>query len=163
MFGHGIMLDPVADRDRSAISGPDVARRAESVADIFDRLTAAGNGAESQDDTARPLGNRVGSRDSLFLMAQLRLGAEQRTREVRVRNLSERGLMLELDKMVAIATPVHLDLRGIGEVGGKVAWCTEGRVGVAFDSPVDPKKARKAVGTSKPVNTPFPAKPISRP
>ncbi len=111
--------------------------------------------------TREGAGSRVGSRDSLFLMAQLKLPGEQRAREVRVRNLSERGLMLELDKVVAIATPVQLELRGIGEIGGKVAWCTEGRIGVALDSPIDPKKARKVVGVAKPVNTPFYAKATS--
>ncbi|MGU3391468.1 PilZ domain-containing protein [Sphingomonas sp. M1A8_2b] len=133
------------------------------MADIFDRLTAAADGVEREEGSAKLSGGRVGSRDSLLLMAHLRLAGEQQTREVRVRNLSERGLMLELDKMVAIATPVQLDVRGIGEVGGKVAWCTEGRVGVAFDSPVDPKKARKAVGASKPVDTSFQTKATSGP
>lgn len=133
------------------------------MADTFDRsVMAVGVGrakmALASQCPAEDLGNRVGTRDSLFLVAQLRLGNEPRVREVRVRNLSERGLMLELDKVVAIATPVQLDLRGIGEIGGKVAWCTAGRIGVALDSSIDPKKARKVVGVPKPANTPFYAK-----
>lgn len=137
------------------------------MADIFDRSRLAAGvggakGALASQSAADALGNRIGTRDSLFLVAQLRLGTEPRVREVRVRNLSERGLMLELDKVVAIATPVVLDLRGIGEIGGKVAWCTAGRIGVALDTPIDPKKARKVVGLPKPANTPFYAKAPSK-
>ena len=135
--------------------------------DSFDPLTIAATASgpslsAASPSSSGPSGNRVGSRDSLFLMARLRLGDEAGIREVRVRNLSERGLMLELDKVVAIATPVQLDLRGIGDVTGKVAWCTEGRIGVALDSPIDPKKARKSVGVSKPHTMPFQAKAASR-
>lgn len=93
--------------------------------------------------------NRTRSRDSLLLIAQLQLGTERSTREVRVRNLSEGGLMLELDKIVEVGTVVRLDLRGIGETTGKVAWCTAGRIGVALDSLIDPKKARKPIGGMK--------------
>ncbi|RMB36048.1 PilZ domain-containing protein [Sphingomonas sp. PP-F2F-G114-C0414] len=127
--------------------------------EAFDRSTTTDTAADAQ-DTSSPnaSGNRVGSRDSLFLMAKLRLADERRPREVRVRNLSERGVMLELDKVVAIATPVLLELRGLGEIGGKVAWCTQGRIGVALDSPIDPKKARKVAGVSQSANTPFYAK-----
>lgn len=100
------------------------------------------------------------SRDSLFLMAQLRIGDDAKVHEVRVRNLSEGGLMVELDRVIASDTPVTLDVRGIGEIGGRVAWCTEGRLGIALDAPIDPKKARKPVGTGKPA--PFYTKPAPR-
>ncbi len=86
---------------------------------------------------------RAGTRDSLFLTALMRLGSETRLREVRVRNLSEGGLMVELAKVAEVGTPVALELRGIGDVTGKVAWCTAGRIGIALDSPIDPKLARK--------------------
>jgi len=88
---------------------------------------------------------RAGTRDSLFLTALMRLGSETRRREVRVRNLSEGGLMVELAKVAEVGTPVALELRGIGDVTGKVAWCTAGRIGIALDSPIDPKLARKPV------------------
>jgi hypothetical protein len=88
---------------------------------------------------------RSRSRDSLFLMAHLRFDGETVTREVRVRNLSEGGLMVDCERVKDAGTPVTLDVRGIGEVEGKVAWCTEGRIGIALDRPIDPKKARKPV------------------
>jgi hypothetical protein len=93
-------------------------------------------------------GRRQRGRDSLFLTARMRLGTEP-LREVRVRNLSEGGLMVELARVADVGTPITIDLRGIGEVAGTVAWCTEGRLGIALDSPIDPKKARKPVGAGK--------------
>ncbi len=92
---------------------------------------------------------RSRSRDSLFLMAQLRFGGEEAVREVRVRNLSEGGLMVDCDRVRDAGTAVTLDVRGIGEVGGKVAWCTEGRIGIALDRQIDPRKARKPIGPQK--------------
>lgn len=112
--------------------------------DSFYQDKAAGMDAGEADASQRKR-----SRDSLFLMAQLRLGTSPTVHEVRVRNLSEGGLMVELDKVVEVGTPVALDVRGIGDIAGKVAWCTQGRLGVALDTPIDPKKARKPVGAGK--------------
>lgn len=89
---------------------------------------------------------RSRARDSLFLMAQLRFVGEPTVRDVRVRNLSEGGLMVDCAMVKEPGTPVSLEVRGIGEVSGKVAWCTEGRIGIALDRQIDPKKARKPIG-----------------
>lgn len=86
------------------------------------------------------------ARDSLFLGATLRFDGDDRARDIRVRNLSEDGVMAELDRVVPAGTRVSLDIRGIGDVSGRVAWCAEGRLGIRFDSPVDPRRARKPVG-----------------
>ncbi len=127
--------------------------------DSLDRATTgSGTDAEVETPVVRSLTERARGRDSLLLVAQLRLGSEVGIREVRVRNLSAGGLMIELDKIAEVGTPVRLDLRGIGEIAGKVAWCTEGRIGIALDSPIDPKKARKPIGAAKPATTPFYAK-----
>lgn len=101
---------------------------------------------------------RAKSRDSLFLMGQLTLSGENKQRDVRIRNLSEGGLMVELDRAVALDTPVTLTLRGIGDVTGRVAWCAEGRVGIALDERIDPRLARKPVGGGE--KTPVYAKPL---
>lgn len=92
---------------------------------------------------------RSRTRDSLFLMAPLRFDDETTVREVRVRNLSAGGLMVDCTRVRDPGTPVMLDLRGIGEISGKVAWCTEGRIGIALDRPIDPMKARKPVVAAK--------------
>ncbi len=117
-----------------------------------DRIVSAADHGES-DQSKRRL-----SRDSLLLIAQIRIGAAPAVHEVRVRNLSEGGLMIEFERALAVDTPVTLDMRGVGEITGRVAWCTEGRLGIALDAPIDPKKARKPVGQG--AMTPTFAKPI---
>jgi hypothetical protein len=104
-------------------------------------------------------GQRNGSRDSLMLTAQFRVGDDKIT-QVRVRNLSSGGLMAEYAAPVEIRTPVEIEVRGVGWVKGRIAWATDGRVGVAFDIEIDPLLARKPVGKgtqsasySKPVLT----------
>lgn len=99
-------------------------------------------------------GQRSGSRDSLMLAAQFRVaGAE--VEQVRVRNLSSGGLMAEYAAPVQRDTPVQVEVRGVGWVSGRIAWATDGRVGVAFDQEIDPLLARKPVGkgTQTPVYT----------
>ncbi|HVF94546.1 MAG TPA: PilZ domain-containing protein [Sphingomonas sp.] len=117
----------------------------------FDREPLADEPAAENKKRGRP-------RDSLFLTAKLTFVGSEDTREVRVRNLSEGGMMAELDRVVDAGTAVMLDLRGIGEVVGKVAWCTEGRIGIAFDRKIDPRLARKPVGQG--ARTPVYATPV---
>ncbi len=90
--------------------------------------------------------NRHQNRDSLFLIAQFRESARRRVvSQVRVRNLSPGGLMADYSAPIAPGTAVEVDVRGIGWIPGRVAWCEAGRIGVAFDHPVEPSLARKPV------------------
>lgn len=95
-------------------------------------------------DAGLVAGKRVRRRDSLFLSARLRLSGAEPV-EVRVRNLSEGGLMAEGAPPAAIGTAVVVELRNIGRVPGKVAWYAENRAGIAFDMAIDPQQARKPV------------------
>jgi hypothetical protein len=106
-------------------------------------------------DSALP---RHDSRDSLFLVADFRIAGQPDKYQVRVRNLSSGGLMAEVPEAIAIGTSVEVDVRGIGWVPGRIAWATAGRVGVAFEQPIDPKLARKPVGVG--TKTPVFVKPI---
>lgn len=94
-------------------------------------------------------GKRQRKRDSLFLSARLRLGDATSVHEVRVRNLSAGGLMAELPISAEAGTPVRLEMRGLGEMTGTVAWYTHGRLGIALDHPIDPARARKPVGAGR--------------
>lgn len=87
------------------------------------------------------------NRDSLLLKAILRFPNARDEREVRIRNLSAGGLMAEVPVRVSRGEPVEINLRSIGWITGHVAWVTEGRIGIAFDHPINPKDARKPVGT----------------
>ncbi|HEY0622236.1 PilZ domain-containing protein [Sphingomonas sp.] len=116
-----------------------------------------------------PSSQRTAARDSLLLSAQLRVtGAPETT--VRVRNLSAGGLMAEYAQPVPIGTPVEIDVRGVGWVSGRIAWSAEGRVGIAFDSEIDPMAARKPVGSGTHTpryakateSAPRPARPLFR-
>lgn len=89
---------------------------------------------------------RGNNRDSLLLKAVLRFNGVVDDREVRIRNLSAGGLMAEAPMRVARGEPVEIHLRSIGWISGHVAWVTEGRIGIAFDHPINPKDARKPVG-----------------
>lgn len=102
------------------------------------------------DDTSM---QRVEVRDSLFLVAGMRIAGQATTRQVRVRNLSAGGMMAELADQVEPGTRVEIDLRGVGQIGGRIAWWTAGRVGIAFDEMIDPMAARKPIsgGTKTPV------------
>lgn len=88
-------------------------------------------------------------RDSLFLKAILRFSSSKDENEVRVRNLSAGGLMAEAPLQVARGERVEINLRSIGWITGHVAWVTDGRVGIAFDHPINPKDARKPVGANE--------------
>lgn len=113
---------------------------------------------DARDDEAEgSASHRHANRDSLLLTAAFRIG-ERAPVQVRVRNLSAGGMMAEYAEPVSIGTSVSAELRGVGWVQGRIAWCAEGRVGVAFDHQIDPMAARKPVG--KGAHTPSFVKPI---
>lgn len=102
--------------------------------------------------------NRQESRDSLFLMADMRVPGTAQVKPIRVRNLSAGGLMAEYPDGLQQGLAVEFEVRGIGWITGKVAWSAAGRIGVAFDRQIDPMLARKPVGMG--TKTPVFVKPI---
>ncbi len=105
-----------------------------------------------------PALQRSGSRDSLLLSAQLRMG-ETVDVTVRVRNLSSGGLMAEYAQPVVQGAPVEVEVRGVGWIQGRIAWAAEGRIGIAFEREIDPMAARKPVGAARPTSF---TKPVKR-
>ena len=112
----------------------------------------------SADDTS---GQRIATRDSLLLTATLRAAGREAV-TVRVRNLSAGGLMAEHPAPIMPGTPVEVEVRGIGKLGGRIAWSAEGRVGIAFEREIDPMMARKPVGPTKPAAAGAVQPPLSR-
>jgi len=90
------------------------------------------------------------SRDSLFVMAGLRLAGQPREHRIKVRNLSSGGLMAEGPLRVARGTPVSVEVRNIGWVDGCVAWVQDNRFGIAFDKDIDPMEARGTTAAAAP-------------
>ncbi len=82
------------------------------------------------------------TRDSLFVLAGLRLGGRDGEVKVKIRNLSAGGLMAEGDVRVVSGTPVAIEIRNVGWVEGAVAWVQDNRFGIAFAEEIDPKAAR---------------------
>lgn len=94
--------------------------------------------------------NRQIARDSLFVMAELRLPGRGGEHRIKVRNLSARGLMGQGSVHVARGASVQVDLRNIGWVDGVVAWVQDDRFGVAFRDEIDPHGARTAAARAAP-------------
>lgn len=82
------------------------------------------------------------ARDSLFVMAELRVDGMAGEDRVRVRNLSAGGLMAECGLPVQRGQMVWVKLRNLGWVEGSVAWVQDNRFGIAFREDIDPKIAR---------------------
>ena len=89
------------------------------------------------------LETRSVSRDSLFLLANIRVEQNGDQHRVRVRNLSDGGMMGEGIMPVVRGNRVEVELRNIGVVMGSVAWVQDQRFGIAFDEEVDSQCARK--------------------
>ncbi|HWK40606.1 MAG TPA: PilZ domain-containing protein [Croceibacterium sp.] len=82
------------------------------------------------------------NRDSLFLLAQLRVDGREGETRVKVRNLSSGGMMAEGDIPVMRGSLVSVDLRNIGWIEGTVAWKQDNRFGIAFVNEIDPAAVR---------------------
>lgn len=85
------------------------------------------------------------ARDSLFLMADLRIDGQQGEQRIRVRNLSGGGLMAEGPCDVQRGQVIWINLRNIGWVEGSIAWVQESRFGIAFRDEIDPRVARAPI------------------
>jgi len=88
------------------------------------------------------LETRSVARDSLFLLAEIRIEQGTETHRVRVRNLSDGGMMGEGNLRVQRGHRLVIELRNIGAINGSVAWVQDDRFGVAFDDEIDSQKAR---------------------
>lgn len=82
------------------------------------------------------------NRDSLFLLAQLRVDGRDEVHRVKVRNLSSGGMMAEGQAKVTRGSLVTVELRNLGWVEGSVAWKQGDRFGIAFVEEIDPKLVR---------------------
>lgn len=89
------------------------------------------------------------ARDSLFLLADIRVEQSAEIHRVRVRNLSDGGMMGEGNLRVQRGHRVAVELRNIGAVNGTVAWVQDNRFGVAFDEEIESQKARRPLQTEE--------------
>ena len=85
------------------------------------------------------------ARDSLFVMADLRIDGIEGEHRIRVRNLSAGGLMAEGGPKPQRGRAAWVNVRNIGWVEGAVAWVQDTRFGIAFREDIDPQLARAPV------------------
>ena len=90
------------------------------------------------------------NRDSLFLLAQLRVDGQDAIYRVKVRNLSAGGMMAEGEARVMRGSLVMVELRNVGWVEGSVAWKQDNRFGIAFVNEIDPTVVRGPGGPQIP-------------
>lgn len=97
-------------------------------------------------------GNRQLGRDSLFVLAELRIDGVESEQRIRVRNLSAGGLMADGAERIQRGQMVWVNLRNLGWTEGAVAWVQDNRCGIAFREEIDPRLVRAPVseGTSTP-------------
>lgn len=88
-------------------------------------------------------------RDSLFVLAELRVDGLEGEQRMRVRNLSAGGLMAEGPLKVLRGQLVWVNLRNIGWTEGSVAWVQDNRFGIAFRDEIDPRTARAPVAAGE--------------
>ncbi|MFL0355393.1 PilZ domain-containing protein [Erythrobacter sp. GH1-10] len=88
------------------------------------------------------LETRTVSRDSLFLLASIRVEQDAEIHKVRVRNLSDGGMMGEGNIRVQRGNRLEIEMRNIGKIAGSVAWVQDDRFGIAFDEEIDSQYAR---------------------
>jgi len=81
--------------------------------------------------------NRKFERDSLFLVAEVRLERDGAPYSVKLRNISDSGLMAEGAMRVSRGRTVWVDLCNIGLVQGTIAWAAGNRCGIAFEQTID--------------------------
>ncbi len=88
----------------------------------------------------------VRGRDSIFMVADIRLLDKKTELSARIRNLSAGGMMVEVQAQIKDGDAIEVNLNNIGWVSGSVVWIYGSRFGVSFDSPIDPRLARKKIG-----------------
>ncbi|HKX77642.1 MAG TPA: PilZ domain-containing protein [Novosphingobium sp.] len=94
--------------------------------------------------------NRHLARDSLFLMADLRVDGLEGQHRIKVRNLSSGGMMGEGPIRVVRGAVVAVNIRNLGWIDGAVAWVQDTRFGISFRDEIDPKIAREQLTAAKP-------------
>jgi hypothetical protein len=89
-------------------------------------------------------------RDSLLLLAAVRVEGGEAEYRVKVRNLSAGGMMAEGNAPVVRGSLIQIALRNLGWVDGSVAWKQDDRFGIAFLHEIDPRLARAPVAAGAP-------------
>jgi hypothetical protein len=97
--------------------------------------------ADTKDDQEDKV-ERNRRRDSIFLGGAIWFGAGAERHSVRIRNISNTGMMVDFPQSRVKGSPVIAEIKNVGEVAGRVAWYHDGRMGVVFDDEIEADAAR---------------------
>jgi hypothetical protein len=89
---------------------------------------------------------RAAPRDSLFLVGTMTFDGQGEAHSIRIRNLSATGMMAEGKALGHVGQKVVIEIKTLGRISGSIAWIAASRMGIAFDSEIDPQVARQPVG-----------------
>lgn len=92
---------------------------------------------------------RSTSRENLFLLASIRIEQETQQHRIRVRNLSDGGMMGEGPVQIQRGNRLEIKLRNLDCIVGSVAWVQDQRFGVAFDEPINSRLAHQPIRESQ--------------
>ena len=84
-------------------------------------------------------------RDSVLMMAQLRVEGAGSSEKVKIRNLSNSGIQVEGPVLATDGQRAVVTIRQIGDVGGVVTWTKSARIGISFDEPINSGAARTSL------------------
>jgi diguanylate cyclase (GGDEF)-like protein len=105
---------------------------------IFGRPGDAATAAEyASQATVEAEGFAVQREARQMLMRRAITAINGRTEEIRLRNISVMGALVECDVPVAPGTQLTLDIVGVGPVTGTVRWAHASRFGMQFSEPFD--------------------------
>lgn len=103
--------------------------------------------------------NRKERRSHVFMKAELEFGG--RTVEVKLRNLSADGALIESDDLPVEGSQL-LFRKGDLKVPGRIAWLRQHRAGVSFAQPLAPAQLLRHVPTPRPKSVPQSKRPAIR-
>ena len=101
-------------------------------------------------------------RDSLLMMADVRIEGRIDSVRMKVRNLSNSGIMLEGPLVATSGQRVIVSVKKLGDIGGVVAWTQSAKIGISFDEPINASVARVSLVGDMP-EAPRYARPAVRP
>lgn len=78
--------------------------------------------------------SRIEQRTNLFVLAAL--SSASASGQVRIRNMSPNGALIEGPVLPAVGEHLHLS-RGASSIEGHIMWCRDGKAGVRFSARID--------------------------
>ncbi|MBA2934967.1 PilZ domain-containing protein [Sphingomonas sp. CGMCC 1.13654] len=80
-------------------------------------------------------------RYSVLLTGSIRKANAGNRMPIKIRNISSGGMMCECAYPPRVDDLVEIELPRLGHVAGHIRWGAKGRLGIAFDGPIDPTLA----------------------